>query len=78
MSTAKSNISSLQNSMSTAQSDISSLQSTVSGHTASITQMRSDIDDTGDVLNGLYPMVALGDITMYQNIKEVLDGLPAS
>ena len=57
--------------MSTAQNNISTLQTNVSN-------LRTDVDTTGDVLNGIYPLVALGDVTMYQNVKSVLDNLPAS
>lgn len=78
MTTAESNISILQNNMSTAQGSISQLQTDVGSNTSAITGLRTDLDTTGDVLNGIYPLVALGDVTMYQNVKGILDGLSSS
>ena len=57
--------------MTTAQGNITTLQTSVGN-------LRTDVDTTGDVLNGIYPLVALGDVTMYQNVKEVLDNLPTT
>lgn len=76
-------ISNLKSAMTTAQGDISTLKSSVltiegavSVNANAINHLQTELGTVEDVLNGIYPLLALGDITMYENVKSIFDNLP--
>lgn len=58
--------------------EIDKLEDEITGIKSDISNLKNAVDTLSDILNGIYPLLALGDVTMYQNMKEIFDEMPST